>query len=174
MIARVFALGVVLFTALLLQQVVAPAFAIAGVPPDLILLSVVGVAISDGAGTGARYGFCAGLCVDLLSGGNHLVGLSALVFLLVGDGLGRLRPYMSGTGRVGEVALGALGGLVAFGMFSGLSLLLDLGQFTPALLLRGSVGNALWTGLLTPLAIRIVAAISRRYPVADSTASAAG
>lgn len=174
MIARVFVLGVVLFTALLLQQVVVPAFEIAGWRPDLILLTVVAVAITDGAGSGARYGFFAGLGADLLSGGNHLVGLSALVFLLVGDGLGRLRPYLSGTGRVGEAALGAVAGAVSFGMFGGLSLLLDLGQFTPGLLLKGLVATALWTGLLTPLVTRPMAAISRRYPVADSAATAAG
>lgn len=171
--SRFVALGVVLLTALLFQAVVAPAFGVGGWRPDLVLLTVVGVALADGAGTGARYGFTAGLAADLLSGGNHLVGLSALVFLLVGDGLGRLRPYMSGTGIAGEIAMGAVGGMAAFGMFGGLSLLLDLGQFTPGLLLQGLIATALWTGLLTPVFVRPMAAISRRYPVADAPAPAA-
>lgn len=166
-------LGVVLITALLLQSVVAPALTVAGWRPDLVLLTVVAVALVDGAGTGARYGFFAGLATDLLSAGDHLVGLTALVFLLVGDGLGRLRPYLSGTGRIGEAVLGAVAGAVSLGMFGGLSLLLDLGQFTPALLLRGLFATALWTALLTPLATRLMVAISRRYPVADTPAATA-
>ena len=173
MSARVAALGVVLFTALLLQAVVAPALDIAGWPPGIVLLTVVALALSDGHATGARYGFAAGLSADLLSGGSQLVGLSALVFLLVGDGIGRLRPYLSGTGRVGEAALGALAGAVAFGLFGGLSLLLDMGTFTPLLLLEGLVATALWTGLLTPPVTAVLRPIARRFPVAEVPAAAA-
>ena len=173
MSARVAALGLVLFTALLFQAVVAPAFGVAGWRPDLVLLTVVAFAIADGHATGARYGFVAGLCADLLSGGNQLVGLSALVFLLVGDGIGRLRPYLSGTGRVGEAALGALAGGVAFGLFGGLSLLLDMGTFTPLLLLEGLVATALWTGLLTPVVTAVLRPLARRFPVADVPTAAA-
>ena len=173
MTARMGALGVVLFTALLLQAVVAPAFDVAGWRPDLVLLTVVAFAISDGHATGARYGFAAGLLADLLSGGSQLVGLSALVFLLVGDGIGRFRPYLSGTGRVGEAALGALAGAVSFGLFGGLSLLLDMGTFTPLLLLEGLVATALWTGLLTPVVTAVVRPVARRFPVAEVPTAAA-
>lgn len=173
MSARAAALGVALFTALLFQAVVAPALDIGGWPPDLVLLTVVAFALADGHATGARYGFAAGLGADLLSGGSHLVGLSALVFLLVGDGIGHLRPYLSGTGRVGEAALGALAGAVSFGLFGGLSLLLDLGTFNPLLLLEGLVATALWTGLLTPLVTAILRPLARRFPVADVPTAAA-
>jgi rod shape-determining protein MreD len=173
MTARAGALGVVLFTALLLQAVVAPAFDVGGWRPDLVLLTVVAFAIADGHATGARYGFAAGLCADLLSGGSQLVGLTALVFLLVGDGIGRLRPYLSGTGRIGEAALGALAGAVAFGLFGGLSLLLDIGTFTPLLLLEGLIATALWTALLTPVVTAVLRPIARRFPVAEVPTNAA-
>lgn len=174
MSARVVALGSVLFIALLVQSVVAPALDVGGWRPDVVLLTVVGLAIADGHGTGARYGFAAGLSADLLSGGNHLVGLSALVFLLVGDGVGRLRPYLSGTGAVGEMVIGAIAGGVAFGLFGGLSLLLDLGQFTVVLLLEGLVATALWTGLLAPVFARLLRTVAVRFPAADGQASATG
>ena len=173
MSARVAALAVVLFTALLLQAVVAPGLDVAGWRPDVVLLTVVALALVDGHATGARYGFAAGLCADLLSGGSQLVGLSALVFLLVGDGIGRLRPYLSGTGHVGEAALGALAGAVAFGLFGGLSLLLDMGTFTPLLLLEGLVATALWTGLLTPMVRAVLRPVAHRFPVADVSSTAA-
>ena len=168
MIARVAALGLVLFTALLLQAVVAPALSVGGWKPDLVLVTVVALAIADGPGTGARYGFFAGLSSDLLSGGTQLVGISALVFLLVGDGLGRMRQYMVGTGKVGELAMGAVGGAVGFGVSGTLSLLLDLQQFTLPLLLQGLVSTALWTAVLTPLLSRPLRRLSRQYPAGEA------
>lgn len=174
MTPRLILLFIVLLVALLVQTVIAPVFAVGGWPPDLVLLTVVAFALADGPGTGARYGFSAGLMADLLSGGSQLAGITALVFLLVGDGIGRLRPYLSGTGHIGEAALGGLAGAVSYAAFGGLSLLLDLGQFTPLLLLEGILATAIWTALLTPLVSRPLAAVSRRYPVADAPGAAAG
>ena len=174
MISRVLMLGVVLTLALLFQSVVASAVGIQGWRPDLVLLTVVAFALADGPGTGARYGFAAGLVADLLSGPGHLVGLSALVFLLVGDGLGRIRPYLSGSGKPGEVALGALAGATAFGLFAALSLLLDLGAVTPVLMAQGIVATALWTAVLAPLFCSVLGALSRRFSGADAAAASAG
>lgn len=169
MTSRVSVLATMIFVALLLQTVVAPAFSVAGWRADLLLATVVGMALADGPATGARYGFAAGLAADLLSGGSHLVGLSALVFLLVGDGLGRLRPYLTGTARVGEAALGAVAGAVAFALAAALSLLLDVGQLALGSFLQGAVATALWTGLLAALLCRPIAALSRRYSGAELT-----
>lgn len=172
MTARIFALGLVLLTALLFQAVVAPALSVGGWRPDLVLVTVVALALADGPATGARYGFFAGLSADLLSGGTQLVGITALVFLLVGDGLGRMRQYMVGTGKVGELAMGAVGGAVGFGVSGALSLLLDLQQFTPLLLLQGLISTAVWTAVLTPLLAGPLRGLSRRYPVADAGVAA--
>lgn len=174
MSGRVGALGLVLLTALLFQAVVAPVVSIGGFRPDLVLVTVVAFALADGPATGARYGFFAGLSADLLSGGTQLVGITALVFLLVGDGVGRMRQYMVGTGKVGEVAMGGVAGAVGFGVAGALSLLLDLQQFTPPLLLRGLVSTAAWTALLTPLLSRPLRKLSRRYPVGEAAVAAAG
>jgi rod shape-determining protein MreD len=175
MTPRLVLLFTVLLTALLFQAVIAPAMEIGGWRPDFVLVTVVAFALIDGPGTGARYGFFAGLSADLLSGGSQLVGLTALVFLLVGDLLGRLRPYLSGTGHVGEAALGGAAGAVSFAAFGGLSLLLDLGHLTALLLLQGVISTAVWTALLTPLVARPLGAVARRYPAADgSTPAAAG
>ena len=173
MTSRIAMMGGLMFGALLLQTVVAPTFSVGGWRADLLLVTVVGFALADGAETGARYGFAAGLAADLLSGGGHLVGLSALVFLLIGDALGRARPYLSGTERIGEAALGALAGAVAFGMSGALALLLDVRQLGGATLIQGVLATALWTALLSVVLCRPIAALSQRFS-GDLTAGATG
>ena len=169
---RVVALGVILFTALLLQTVVAPMIMIGSWPPDLVLATVVAFAVVDGPETGARYGFVAGLGADLLSGGDHLVGLMALVFLVVGEFVGRVRPYLSGTDQLAATALGAIAGVLAFGLFGGMAVLLDMRSFTVPFVLQGIVAGAAWTAVTAPLATFPVRAISRRF--ASPEAPAAG
>ena len=163
MTSRIAMMAAVMFAALLLQTVVAPTFSVGGWRADLLLVTVVGFALSDGPATGARYGFTAGLAADLLSGGSALVGISALVFLLIGDGIGRVRPYLSGTERVGEAALGAIAGGVGFGLSTALAMLLDVRQLGAPALLQGIVATAAWTSLLSVLLCRPLGALSRRF-----------
>lgn len=163
--------GLVLTVVLLLQTVVAPAFSVGGWRPDLLLVTVVGFALADGAETGARYGFAAGLGIDLLSGPGQLVGISALVLLLVGYVLGSLRSYLPGTARVGEAVMGALAGIITFGLIGGLSLLLDVRQFTVANVAQGLIATALWTAILAPLLSRPLARLSYRFSGGDGAAT---
>ncbi|MEO3814574.1 rod shape-determining protein MreD [Sphaerisporangium sp. B11E5] len=57
--------------------------------PDLILLSVVALAIGRGAAGGAVIGFLIGLVADVLPPAAHVMGQYALVFCLVGFAVGR-------------------------------------------------------------------------------------
>lgn len=168
MTARLAVMGVVLLATLLLQTVVAPALSVAGWRPDLLVVSVVGFALADGSETGARYGFATGLCADLLSGSGQLVGLTALVLLLVGYGVGGLRPYMSGTARVGESAVGAGAGAIFFVLSASLSQLLDVRQLTVVGVLEGALATGVWTALLAPLLCRPLASLSHRYAGGDA------
>lgn len=174
MIGRLAMLGAVLVVALLLQTVVAPAFSVGGWRPDLLLLTVVGFALSDGPESGARYGFAAGLGADLLSGPGQLVGVSALALLLVGYALGGLRPYLPGTARAGEAVMGAFAGAVTFALTQGLSMLLDVRQLTLGTWLEGILASAVWMALLTPLASRPLALLSRRFSGGDGVATTTG
>lgn len=163
MTARIAVFGLIAFVTLLLQAVVAPIIAVAGWPPDLVLAVVVAVAVVEGPATGARFGFVAGMGVDLLSGGAHLVGLTALVLLLVGEGVGRVRPYLGGTQQAAALVLGAAAGIVAFGLFGGMSLLLDIRRFSAGFIIEGLVANALWAAVATPVVTLPVRAIARRF-----------
>nr|MBA2528360.1 hypothetical protein [Euzebyales bacterium] len=103
-----------------------------------------------------------------------LVGLSALVLLLVGDAAGRLRPYLSGTAVLGEMALAGVAGAVSVGLYGVLTLLLDLGQLGVPALLQATATAAVTNALLAPLVCRPVAALSRRLPVAQASAGTRG
>ena len=87
LIAVVAVLAAVFLQVTLLDRLPLPG----GSPPDLVLLVVVTLALASGPLEGAVIGFGAGLAADIAPPAAHLVGLSALVFCLVGYGCGRLR-----------------------------------------------------------------------------------
>lgn len=168
MIARIAMMGIVLLTALLLATVVVPAVTFGVWRPDLVVLTVIGFAVADGPGTGARYGFAAGLAVDLLSTGTHLVGTGALVLLLVGYLSGTARPYLSATGLVGQIALAGLATTLAILAFGLLGQLLEVTPITLLAALGSALATGIYSALLAPLVLLPVAALSRRLPGAPT------
>jgi rod shape-determining protein MreD len=160
---RVALLGLVLLTGLLVDTVVLSGIAIGGVSPSVVILAVTAVALTDGGEAGARFGFAAGIAVDLLAGG--LMGLSALVYLLVGFAIGLLRPYLDPTALTTQVLAGAAATAAAVLTYGGLSLLLDPQGLTGTSVIAAAVGVGLLTGLLAPLVVRPVGSLLRRIEV---------
>lgn len=153
MIVRGLLFLVVLVTVLLLQTVVASSVAIGGIAPDFVALSVLVLAVLDGPGLGVRYGFAAGLAIDLLSGADSVVGTSALILLLVGYLAGLARPYLASNPLAGTALVTGLGTVI---VVAGRQLL----EFLLGLDAGGAVGvalDALLTGVygavLSPLAV---------------------
>lgn len=66
----------------LLQSTVMPAFSMAGVVPDLLLILVISAAYTKGRISGMLTGFAAGLLTDVCFG--NMVGLCALFYLCIG------------------------------------------------------------------------------------------
>lgn len=62
----------------LLQTAVVHFIAIGSITPDLLLIWIVALAIRDGQMTATTAGFFLGLAMDLLSGPDGMLGLSAL------------------------------------------------------------------------------------------------
>jgi rod shape-determining protein MreD len=83
-----------------------------GSGPDLVLVTVVVLALAGSPRTGAIIGFAAGLALDVAPPASNLLGQSALVFCLVGYGCGRLRLALERSAwlPVAGVALGAAAG----------------------------------------------------------------
>ncbi len=86
---------IVLAVALLLQLTFVNQLQLpAGGAPDLVLLTVIALALFTSPATGAVTGFCAGLALDLAPPGSYLIGEYALVFCVVGYLCGRIRPLV--------------------------------------------------------------------------------
>lgn len=168
MMSRLAAMFAVLLTALLLQTVVFAHLSIAGWRPNIVLVTVVAFALADGPPTGMRYGFSAGLATDLLSGAG-LVGLSALVYLVVGYAIGLLRPYVAGTVLTGQVAVAGVAGALAVLAHGVIALLLDVVPFTPSSVLVGAVVIGAYDALVAPFVFRPVQALSTRLPAGTAT-----
>ena len=79
-------LPIMFLAALLLQTTVLARMRVWGVMPDFMLLVAVAGGIAAGASRGATLGFASGMLIDLFL--PTPLGLSALVFTLVGYGVG--------------------------------------------------------------------------------------
>lgn len=168
MIARVVMMALVLVTALLLGTVVLSGLSWGMWRPDLVVLTVVAFGLADGPGTGARYGFAAGLAVDLLSTGSQLVGTAALVLALVGYTSGVVRPYLAASGLPGQVAVAAAASAAAVLSYGLLSQLLEVASSTPLAALQSAVATGLYNALLAPFVLLGVGAVTRRVASAPS------
>ncbi len=106
--ARIFAYGALAATALILQLTVLDVLPFPGATaPNLVLLVVVAIAISNGPLAGLVTGFAAGLALDLAPPASHAIGAYALVFCIVG--------YLCGR-AAGEIDRSALLPLAAMGL----------------------------------------------------------
>ncbi len=72
---------VIFVLCILFQAGLAPAIAIAGCPPNFLIIPVLLVALRSGQGAGGVAGFFCGLLFDLM--GNGTIGCMALVFTLM-------------------------------------------------------------------------------------------
>lgn len=80
--------SLVCFLALVLQATVAAQLPVHGARADLVVLVVIAAGLAAGPEAGAGVGFGAGLVLDLMASGP--VGLSSLVYTLVGYSVGLL------------------------------------------------------------------------------------
>lgn len=67
---------------IVLQTTIVRLLSLEGIQPDILVIWVVYLALTEGQLRGTIWGFCIGLCIDLLSG--NFLGLSAMTKTLVG------------------------------------------------------------------------------------------
>jgi rod shape-determining protein MreD len=118
-----FAVLLVVF-ALAVQVALLARLPLPGATPDLVLLSVVSLAMANGPGFGMVVGFAAGLGSDLVPPADHAVGRWALVLTIVG--------YLAGLAQDGArrsafvpllvVSVAAAGSVL---LYAGLGALID-------------------------------------------------
>lgn len=109
--------ALVTIVALILQVAVFNRLPLPGsVTPDLVLLTVVALALVNGELVGAVAGFWAGLAADIIPPADHTIGRYALVYCLAGYVCGLFSESMDRSSIVPfvAVAVGALFGTLLY------------------------------------------------------------
>lgn len=154
--------GVVLVVvALAVQVTLLSRLPLPGATPDLVLLVVVGLALSQGQTFGLVLGFAAGLASDLVPPADHEIGRWAFVLTVVGYAAGAARDQ---TRRSVFVPLAVVAGAGAGSvlLYAGLGALLDDAHVTWAAVARLLPTAVLYDVLLSAFTIPAVLAMLRR------------
>ena len=146
--------ALVLFSAAVLQRGLFSQLRVADVAVDVFLLLTIAAGMMLGADRGAVFGFFAGLTLDLLV--QTPLGLSALVYCLVGFATGKTQASVLRANRVWPLALVAVSSALAIGLYAVAAEVLGqanaISSDLPVMMLVVGVANA----ILYPLARRIV------------------
>jgi rod shape-determining protein MreD len=148
---------VLLLAALVLQLTVLDRLPLpGGVAPDLVLLVVVALSLSGGPLAGAIGGFCAGLALDVAPPSDHLIGMYALVFCLVGYFCGMVSAELDRSVLLplAAAALGAAGGA---GLYAGAGIVFGLPDVTGSAVRHVLPLSVLYDVLLSPFVLYAVA-----------------
>ncbi|WP_159767375.1 rod shape-determining protein MreD [Streptomyces sp. HM190] len=162
--------------ALVIQVSVLARLHLPGAVPDLVLLTVLGLALVYGHVSGALIGFGAGLLSDLAPPADHAAGRYALVLCVVGYLAGLAKPetgrLKSATGPMVVVVVAALGATL---LYAGVGALVgdDAARHVglPSLLFTA----ALYDLLLAPFVVPGIMALARRAdndPLAETNNAA--
>ncbi|MGC9538023.1 rod shape-determining protein MreD [Streptomyces sp. UG1] len=162
--------------ALVLQASVLARLHLPGAVPDLLLLTVLGLAMVYGHVGGALVGFGAGLLADLAPPADHAAGRYALVLCVIGYLAGLIKPdngrLKSATGPMVVVAVAAIGATL---LYAGVGAL--VGDTAARHVGLGSLlfTAALYDLLLAPFVVPGIMALARRAendPLADTGSQA--
>lgn len=152
----------VVAAALVLQVAVANRLPLPGsVPPDLVLLAVVALALVNGPYPGLVTGFAAGLAVDVVPPADHAIGRYALVFCLVGYACGLVSEEMERSAVVPFLAVAA-GALLGSVLDAGVGMLLGDARLSWEAVARVLPLTVLYDVILSPFVIWAVLRLSRR------------
>ncbi|GAA3395669.1 rod shape-determining protein MreD [Streptomyces roseoviridis] len=174
---RILLSAALILVALVVQVSVLARLQLPGAVPDLVLLTVVALALVHGHVTGALVGFSAGLLADLAPPADHAAGRYALVLCVVGYLVGLARPengrLKSAAGPMAVVAVAAVGSTL---LYAGVGAL--VGDTAAR---HVGLGFLLFTAvlydlLLAPFTVPLIMAIARRAendPLAEAGANGA-
>lgn len=160
---RILLSTVLVVLALIVQVSVLARLQLPGATPDLLLLTVLGLAMVYGHTGGALIGFGAGLLADLAPPADHAVGRYALVFCIIGYVAGLTKPE-GGQHRSASVPMMVVGGAAVGStlLYAGVGALVG---DSPALHvgLTGLLATAiLYDLLLAPFTVPLIMAAARR------------
>ena len=174
---RILLSAALVVVALVVQVSVLARLQLPGAVPDLVLLTVVALALVYGHVSGALVGFGAGLLSDLAPPADHAAGRYALVLCVIGYVVGLTRPekgqIRSATGPMAAVVAAAIGTTL---LYAGVGAL--VGDTAARHVGLGSLlfTAAVYDLLLAPFTVPLIMALARRVdndPLAETNSSAA-
>jgi rod shape-determining protein MreD len=159
--ARVVVAVVLVAAALAVQVTLLSRLPLPGATPDLVLLVVVGLALSHGPAFGIAVGFGTGLAADLVPPADHEIGRWALVLTLVGylAGLAQAETRRSAFVPLAVVATAAAASVV---LYAGLGALMDDAHVTWAAVSRLLPTAVVYDVVLSAFAVPAILAVVRR------------
>ncbi|MDK1345250.1 rod shape-determining protein MreD [Streptomyces sp. 378] len=173
---RILLSSALVVVALVIQVSVLARLHLPGAVPDLLLLTVLGLALVYGHVGGALVGFGAGLLADLAPPADHAAGRYALVLCVIGYLAGLVKPetgqLKSATGPMVVVAAAAVGSTL---LYAGVGAL--VGDDAARHVGLGSLlfTAALYDLLLAPFVVPGIMALARRAendPLAETGSAA--
>jgi rod shape-determining protein MreD len=159
---RVLAIGALVIVAITVQSTLLARATILRVIPQLAFVVIVCLAYIDGERVGLVTGFFAGVMQDLLLS-ESIVGLTALVYVLIGYGVGSFRRLAPSESVWMPVFVVAISSAVAEVGYATLAII--LGQPWVSLSRTAKVMGlvVLYNTLLTPFVFPLVRRIAERY-----------
>ncbi|WP_330349805.1 rod shape-determining protein MreD [Streptomyces sp. NBC_00582] len=164
--------------ALVIQVSVLARLHLPGAVPDLLLLTVLGLAMVYGHVGGALIGFGAGLLADLAPPADHAAGRYALVLCVIGYLAGLVKPetgqIKSATGPMAVVVAAAVGSTL---LYAGVGALVGDTAARHVGLTGLLFSAALYDLLLAPFVVPGVMFLARRAendPLAETNSAAKG
>ncbi|MGX1883712.1 rod shape-determining protein MreD [Streptomyces sp. NPDC055287] len=158
--------------ALVVQVTVLARLQLPGAVPDVMLLTVLGLAFVYGSTSGALIGFGAGLLADLAPPADHAAGRYALVLCVIGYLAGLAKPdtgqLRSATAPMVAVVVAAIGSTL---LYAGVGALVGDTAARHVGIVNLLLTSALYDLLLAPFVVPVVMALARRAdndPLADS------
>lgn len=77
-------IGGLILAAVIIEVTVLSRLGLPGATPDLVVVTIVAIALALGPTQGAVAGFAAGVLIDLAPPGDTLLGVNAIVYIVIG------------------------------------------------------------------------------------------
>jgi rod shape-determining protein MreD len=145
-----------------------------GAGPDLVLLTVVALALTGGPLPGLLTGFLAGLALDVAPPASHTIGQYALVFCIVGYACGRLAELGEASPAL-YVGISAAAAAVGAALHAALGVMLSDPEVTWAAVRHVLPPSLIYDVILSPFVLYAVVRLNgaaSRAAAGESAASA--
>lgn len=163
-IARVAAVSALLIVGFALQTTVLTRATLLGVIPQVLLVVILSLAFTDGERVGVVAGFFGGLLIDLrLEDPSALMGLTALIYTILGYGVGSVRRFTTSESVWMPVFVVAIASAIVEVSYAGLSIILGQQWVSLAFTAKAAGLVVLYNTLLTPFIFPVVRRVAERF-----------